>query len=123
MWHAMKTLYIIAIIALTACWSDAATLEFSYPAQHEIWIDGFVLFESQDGEAVEIWRTTDKSQRLFSDVDLGSFGTDCRSFFMAPFKASKIGPYSDIYEWCPEQPVPETYYIPADKVQGFVVRP
>lgn len=113
----------LAIIALTACWSNAATIEFSYPANNEQYIDGFILYENQDGSAVELWRTTTKSQRLFEDVDLGTFTDDCRGFFMAPFKASKVGPYSDIYELCPQQDPPETYYIPADKVQGFVVRP
>lgn len=120
---AMKILlHIIAILALSVCVANAATVDFSYPAEHEQWIDGFVVYEDQDNQAVELYRTTDKSSRVI-EADLGSFGDQCRGFFMAPFKASKIGPYSDICEWCPQQDPPETYYIPADKVQGFVVRP
>lgn len=119
----MKLFYALAIIALTACVARAADFEFSYPVEHEQYIDGFIMFENQDGQAIELWRTTAKNQRLFTDVDLGTFATDCRGFFMAPFKATKIGPYSDIFEWCPQQDPPETYYIPADKIQGFVVRP
>lgn len=118
----------IAVLALALAisvytTSPAATLEFSYPASNEQHIDGFIVYENQDSAAVELWRTTAKSQRLFEDIDLGTFADDCRGLFMAPFKASKVGPYSDIYEWCPQQEPPDTYYIPADKVQGFVVRP
>ena len=103
--------------------SPAATLEFSYPADNEMWIDGFIVYENQEGSAVELWRTTAKSQRLFEDIDLGTFADDCRVFFMAPFKETKIGPYSDVFEWCPVPEVPGSYYIPADKIQGILVRP
>lgn len=119
----MKTLFnIIAILALSVCVANAATVEFSYPAEHEQWIDGFVVYEDQGNQAVELYRTTDKSSRVI-EADLGTFADHCRGFFMAPFKGSKIGPYSDLFEWCPDQEIPERVYIPAEKIQGIVVRP
>lgn len=112
-------LLILALILLTTS-AFAAEVKFSYPVANEPKIDGFILFENVNDQAIEVFRITDKTLRTFT-VDLGPF-TQCRTFFMAAYKEELIAPYGPGYTKCPDYEVPAARFIPLDQVQGLIIR-
>ncbi len=116
----MKKLFILLVILLLTTTAWSAEVEFSYPVANEPEIDGFILFENVNDQAVEVFRITDKTLRTFI-VDLGEF-TECRTFFMAAYKEELIAPYGPGYTKCPDYEVPAARFIPLDQVQGLIIR-